>query len=202
MKRLLVVAVTCLAAVSYAAANKNVAKPDAKPEVFYVYSDKGVRTNHYVPSGWMGDHGDLSMNDGFSKDCADGKTCIEIKYSGKATQGANWAGIFWQHPANNWGDKAGGFDLTGYKKLSFWARGAKGGEKINEIFVGGITGEHGDSDKVATGPIDLTKEWKQYTMNISEANLSHIVGGFGWAASRDYNQDGFAIYLDEIRFER
>jgi len=39
------------------------------------------------------------------------------------------------------------------KKLSFWARGDKGGEKIAEFKVGGITGEHGDSDSASIGPV-------------------------------------------------
>src|SRR5580765_446012 len=63
--------------------------------VFYIYSDKGARVNHYIPSGWMGDYGDLKIDDGNTTDPADGKTCVKITYTGKATQGANWAGIFW-----------------------------------------------------------------------------------------------------------
>src|SRR5579862_8735661 len=153
--------------------------------VFYVYSDKGARTNHYIPSGWMGDYGDLKLDDGNTNDPADGKTCIKITYSGKATQGANWAGIFWQHPANNWGEKPGGYDLSAYKRLTFWARGEEGGEKVAEFKVGGITGEHGDSDSGAVGPITLTKDWKKYTLDLADKNLSHIIGGFGLSASRD-----------------
>src|SRR5689334_19700152 len=57
--------------------------------VFYIYSDKGARVNHFVPSGWMGDYGDLKIDDGSTTDPADGKTCVKITYSGKATQGAN-----------------------------------------------------------------------------------------------------------------
>ncbi len=50
----------------------------------------------------------LKIDDGNTTDPADGKTCIKITYSGQATQGANWTGVFWQHPANNWGEKPGG----------------------------------------------------------------------------------------------
>ncbi|HVO33385.1 MAG TPA: hypothetical protein VMU17_05665 [Elusimicrobiota bacterium] len=169
---------------------------------FYVYSDKGARVNHFIPSGWMGDYGDIKIDDGNTNDPADGKTCIKITYSGKATQGANWAGIFWQHPANNWGDKPGGFDLSSMKRLTFWARGEEGGEKVAEFKVGGITGEHGDSDSASIGPVTLTKEWKKYTIDLADKNLSHIVGGFCWSASRDDNPNGFVIYLDEIRYEQ
>lgn len=170
-------------------------------KTFYVYADKGSPLNHFIPSGWMGDYGDLRIDDAFGQSPQSGKTSIKISYSGKATQGANWAGIFWQNPANNWGDKPGGYDLSAYKRLTFWARGTDGTEKINEFKVGGITGDNGDSDAANIGPITLTKEWKQYTIDLSDKNLTHMVGGFCWSASRDENPNGFTIYLDEIRFE-
>ncbi len=168
---------------------------------FYVYSDKGAKVNHFAPSGWMGDYGDIKVDDGNTEDPADGKTAIKISYTGKATQGANWAGVFWQHPANNWGDKPGGFDLSSMKRLTFWAKGSQGGEKVSEFKVGGITGEHGDSDSGSIGPVVLSKEWKKYTIELADKNLSHIVGGFCWSASRDDNPNGFTIYLDEVRYE-
>src|SRR3954462_4935999 len=74
---------------------------------FYVYADKGARVNHFAPSGWMGDYGDRKLNDGDSENPADGKTAVKVSYSGKGAQGANWSGIFWQQPPNNWGDKPG-----------------------------------------------------------------------------------------------
>src|SRR5689334_188486 len=94
-------------AATVAAAPKAKAKTtdSSVKNTFYVYSDKGARVNHFIPSGWMGDYGDLKLDDGNTNDPADGKTCIKVTYSGKATQGANWSGIFWQHPANNWGEK-------------------------------------------------------------------------------------------------
>jgi hypothetical protein len=45
----------------------------------------------------------------------------------KATQGVGWMVIYWQQPPNNLGDRKGGYDLTGAKQLSFWARGEVGG---------------------------------------------------------------------------
>lgn len=199
MKRT-ILSVLCCAVMTQAvlAAKKSSEKP---ADVFYVYSDKGNPRNHYIPSGWMGDYGDLKLDDGSREDCADGLSCIKWTYSAKKAQGANWAGCFWQHPANNWGEKPGGFDLTGFKRLTFWARGTTGKEVIAEFKIGGITGTHGDSDAASIGPVTLTKEWKKYTIDLSDKNLSKIVGGFAWAASGDDNPDGFVLYLDEIRFE-
>ena len=117
------------------------------------------------------------------------------------TQGAGWAGIYWQQPANNWGEKKGGYNLTGASKLTFWARGANGGEKIAEFKVGGITGEFPDSDSASIGPIELNKEWQKYTIDLKDRDMSHIIGGFCWAASKDDNPNGFVMYLDDIIYE-
>ena len=185
-----------------AQSDQKVAADASVKNVFYVYSDKGAKVNHFTPSGWMGDYGDVKVDDSNTTDPADGKTCIKITYSAKGTQGAGWTGVFWQHPSNNWGEKAGGFDLSAYKRLTFWARGEQGGEKIAEFKMGGITGEHGDSDSASVGPIVLTKDWKKYTIDLSDKNLSHIIGGFAWSASRDDNPNGFVAYLDEIRYEQ
>lgn len=169
-------------------------------KVFYVYQDKGSRLNHFAPSGWMGDYGDIKINDGDVENPEDGKTSFKVSYLAKGTQGANWAGIFWQMPPNNWGERAGGYDISGFKKLTFWAK-APEGAKIAEFKVGGITGTFGDSDAQSIGPVELTKDWKKYTIDLAGKDLTHIIGGFCWSASRDDNPNGFTIYLDEVRFE-
>jgi hypothetical protein len=177
------------------------AKSTSQANYFYVYSDKGARTNHFAPSGWMGDYGDIKLNDASALNPADGRTAIMVTYSAKGSQGANWSGMFWQHPPNNWGEKPGGYDLSAFKRLTFWARGEKGGEKIAEFKTGGITGQYGDSDTANIGPVVLTTDWKKYTIDLAGRNLSHVVGGFCWAASRDDNPEGFVMHLDEVRFE-
>lgn len=200
--KIMMLAVVLSAQAVTAAKTPAVKKSPATDSNFYVYSDKGARTNHFAPSGWMGDYSDLKIEDGSTDSPADGRTAVKWTYSAKGSQGANWAGVFYQQPPNNWGDKPGGYDLTGFKRLTFWARGAAGGEKIAEFKVGGITGEHGDSDAETIGPIELTKTWKKYTIELAEKNLANVVGGFCWSASRDDNPNGFALFLDEIRFEK
>jgi hypothetical protein len=212
---------------SLSAAEKGGKPADTDP-MFYVFTEKGSRLNHYIPSGWMGDFGDLKINNGWTKGVGKPKdakaaakkmpknkdgsamaeekdeTCLQISYSGERKQGHGWAGIYWQHPANNWGDKRGGYNLTGYKKMTFWARGDKGGETIDKFFMGGISGqtEEGDSDEASVSPVTLTKEWKFYTVDLTGLDLSHIIGGFGFAANADANPDGFTLYVDEIRYEK
>src|SRR5579864_3583172 len=102
-------------------------------KLFYIYTDHRASANHFVPSGWMGDYGDIRVDDASKDDPADGKTCIRFTYTADGSQGFGWAGVYWQQPENNWGNKRGGFDLTGMKRLTFWARGAAGGEEIGEF---------------------------------------------------------------------
>ena len=79
----------------------------------------------YIPSGYMGNTKAISMQ----ADCADnphtGKVCTKVEYK----EGGNWAGVVWQSPANDWGEKPGGYDLTGATKLTFWARGPRGARR-------------------------------------------------------------------------
>jgi hypothetical protein len=170
-------------------------------KVFNIYTDKASPGNHYVPSGWMGDFGDIKVNDRWMENSYSGTTSIRIEYLPRRSQGAGWMGIYWQNPANNWGSKKAGFDLTGAKKLSFWVRGEKGGEIISEFKMGGITGEFSDSDSAGIGPAMLTQEWKKYEIDLRGKDLSHIIGGFCLSANAEDNPNGFVVYLDDIKYE-
>ncbi len=177
-------------------ANENGFKP------FNVYLDKGTRDNHYVPSGFMPTGNCLSFDDRWTEKCHAGSTCIKIEYDIQCSrEDQKWAGIYWLNPSNNWGEKKGGYDLTGANKLTFWAKGAEGGEQINEFTIGGITGDYPDSDLAVIGPILLSSEWRKYTIDLRGKNLSHISAGFAWSTSEEVNYDSCTFYLDNIRFE-
>jgi len=171
------------------------------PRKFYVYADRGYFKNHFVPSGWMGDHGDIKFNDGCRENPYSRRTCVRVDYSAKRKQGAGWAGVCWQEPANNWGNIPGGHDLTGAEKLSFYARGEKGGEVITEFKMGGIQGEFSDSTSASIGPVVLTPEWEKYTIDLKNEDLSRVIGGFAFVVSEMENPDGAIFYIDEIKYE-
>ena len=174
----------------------------AEPKTFNVYTEKGSKDNRFYPSGWMGDYGDIKLDVACKEKPHSGSTCIKITYTAEQKQGAGWAGMYWQNPPNNWGTEPGGFDLTGAARLVFWARGAKGGEKITEFKVGGITGEFADTGSASIGNIILPPEWNQYSIDLTKMNLSRISGGFCWAANLQDNPNGFTIYLDDIYYEK
>jgi hypothetical protein len=177
----------------------DVKKAQAMP--FYIYADRSSMVNHFIPSGWLGDYGDMKYNGACKEDPYLGDSCIKIIYNGKGAQGARWAGIYWQNPANNWGTVDAGVDLSKANQLTFWARGEKGGERIEEFKVGGIMGEFSDSDTAGIGPVILNKEWTLYAIDLKGKDLSYVIGGFCWATNADVNPDGATFYLDEIRYE-
>jgi hypothetical protein len=169
---------------------------------FYVYADNGSLDNHFIPSGWMPPAAarDIKVNGNWTEAPYSGASCIRVEY--KSTGG--WAGIYWQQPANNWGTVPNaGFNLQGATKLTFWAKGETGTEMINEFKMGGMSaGEYPDSDSASIMSIQLTKEWKKYEIDLRGRDLSHVIGGFGWAANIDSNPQGVVFYLDDIRYEK
>lgn len=190
----------------YYAYDPELTKEEAKLNFpFYVYADAGSLDNHFIPSGWMPATAakDLKLDINWKNLPFSGDSCIRVEY--KNNSGTRWAGIYWQQPANNWGSVPNaGFSLQGATKLTFWARGDKGGEIINEFKVGGISsGEYIDSDSVSIGPVQLTKDWKQYEIDLRGKDLSYIIGGFAWATNIDVNDpEGVVFYLDDIKYEK
>lgn len=172
--------------------NSSVKKARSFP--FYVYKDGYSKLNHFFPSGWMGDFDDMSYNDAWPVNPKSGKTCFRIRYSAKGSRGFGWAGIYWQDPINNWnvGALQGGYDLTGAKKLKFYARGQNGGEMV-EFQVGGMTTETRTS-----GVLSLNRQWLPYEIDLEGMDLSVVNGGFNAIYNRGNNPDGCVFYLDDI----
>ena len=62
-------------------------------------------------------------------------------------------------------------------------------------------GEFSDSDSAVIGPVILTKDWQQYTIDLKGKDMSYVIGGFCWSANIDNNPEGATFYLDEIKYE-
>jgi len=176
------------------------AETDILPQPFYIYLDKDSHENSFCPSGWMGDIDCITFDDNWKINPHSGLTCIRIVYNPYDSK-LKWAGIYWQNSPNNWGFKEGSLDLTGAKRLTFWARGEKGEEVIEKFRIGGIIGHYPDSDMAYISPVKLTKEWKKYSIDLEKKDLTYISGGFCWVAKIEGNQEGLIFYLDDIRYE-
>ncbi len=168
-----------------------------RPALPLVVYDEADRTRPpYAPSGWMGNTRGLKLE----LDCRErphaGKTCIRATY----TPGNEWAGVVWQHPANDWGDVPGGYDLKGARRVTFWARGEEGGETVNFGLGGmGAGKKFPDTGKAALDGVRLTREWKSYAIDVSSADLARILSGFVFSLAGQGAPKTF--YLDDIVVE-
>jgi len=107
--------------------------------------------------------------------------------------------VVWQSPPDDWGDKPGGLDLTGSTRLTFWARGAVGGEKVS--FGYGLLGIDKRYHDSATGKVEtvLAPEWRAYALPLSGKDLSCIKTGFYWTVGGQGAPVTF--FLDDVRYE-
>ncbi len=150
----------------------------------------------YVPTGWMGNVKAIQLDPKCADDPHEGKTCLRVTYQDTK----DWGGVVWQSPPNDWGDLPGGYDLSGAKRLTFWARGAHGGEIVSFEF-GLIAADKPfhDSAKGKLDRVTLTDEWTRYTIDLLGKDLSRIKTGFCWVVAADGKPITFD--LDDIRFE-
>ena len=108
---------------------------------FDVYTDVGSGGNHFVHRAMMGSH--VTIDDSASQIVHTGTTAISNTFSGRGTDWGGWSfqngymtddGILHE----NWGTiPDAGYDLEGATKITFWARGAVGGERV-EFFAFGV----------------------------------------------------------------
>jgi len=159
----------------------------------------------FSPSGWMGDGGGesgkkyLSYKSEPSEMNGEKIVIIRIEY----TQGEKgWAGIYWQYPDGNWGDKPGR-TLIGAKQISFYAKG-EGGDEIVEFKAGGIANPdkpYKDSFEKPLGKVILSKNWTKYVIDLSNVDLSNVIGAFAWIASGTDNKGHVVTYIAKLLIE-
>jgi len=89
-----------------------------------------------------------------------------------------FGGFCWKNRAGNEGEAAGdNLSAAGYRRISFWARGEKGGE-VAEFRAGGLGNvktRHRDSFDVSAGKIKLGAGWHDYTIFVKDADLSSVI---------------------------
>lgn len=187
----------------------------------YVYRDFGDTENHYTQKALMaGMDASLvrDMNENWQENPYSGSSCIRCE---QITHEGDWGGWLFLNgylpegsnvPELNDGTVDGqGLDLSGAERLTFFARGEKGGEQVEFFTCGfGYNSEWNaqvvpfpdSSMKRSTGVVTLTQEWTQFSIDLSSADMSSIVCGFGYVLKGNVPSDREKVcYLDEIRFE-
>jgi hypothetical protein len=149
----------------------------------------------YVASGWMGDVSAIDMDFCWGNYAYEGDTCVRVSFNKKG----GWGGAVWSDPPNDWGQLPGGWDLSKATNLSFYARGEKGGERVN--FQMGLLRRkpYSDSAHGSTGTTILTDNWKRYNIPLKKKDLSCVKTGFAWIV-RD-PKEPVVFFLDRIQYE-
>ena len=187
----------------------------------YVYRDFGDTENHYTQKALMAGTDVLlvhDMDENWSDAPYSGRNCIRCE---QVTREGDWGGWLFLNgylpegskvPELNDGTADGqGLDLRGAERLTFFAKGEKGGEQV-EFFTCGfgfnsewkipVVAFPDSSTKRSTGVVTLTREWTQFSIDLSSADMSSIVCGFGYVLKGNAFGNGEKVfYLDEIRFE-
>jgi hypothetical protein len=165
-------------------------------------------SDHFSPTGYMGDGTTVGVVDMVAAVCpsrAPSATgdCYRIVYTPPSPPMNQWAGVYWQYPANNWGAYPGHAVEAGAMRARVWARGEHGGETIT-FKVGGIadsTQPHHDSIQVAAPPITLTTSWQAFEVDFAGASYSEVLGGFAWIVNLPAGAPStqpIVFYLDGI----
>ena len=167
------------------------------PFPFILYSDYGKQAVYYTPSGMLGARESTVLDENCLVEPHKGASCIMASFTDARTQG----GVAWQAPADNWGAVPGGYNLTGAKKVTFWARKD---DQVSEAYVTFGVGmeskeRYADTATATTGKMRLTPKWKRFTIPLEDMDLSRIITAFVWSV--DTQDVPVVFYLDDIVFE-
>ncbi len=160
-----------------------------------IYTDAGAQLP-FSPSGWMGNVGSMKLGFDSTVRPHSGKTCI--KWDLSATN--SWGAIAWQNPEGDWGDKPGGYDLTGAKKLVVWARGENGGEELS-LALGIIKSDkkYFDTAIVDGGKRKLTTLWQKFEIPLTGKDLTRVKTGL--VMTLNSGEKPATVYIDDISIE-
>jgi hypothetical protein len=111
----------------------------------------------------------------------------------------------------NVGDPAGAYagaifrtssprDLSGFDALTFWAKATQA-YTINDIGFGQDFGENKYQAEIS-GSLQLTTNWRKYTIPIPDPSKLTSETGLLWFAEGPQNGMGYTFWLDDVKFEK
>lgn len=165
-----------------------------------------VVSEYYSPDGFFGD-GETRGKVKLEKSCparAPGALgdCYTITYQPGIKQ---YAGIFWQHPHNNWGDRPGHLVTPGATRITLQARAARAGQGIT---VGGGQADSKplhDSFQLEEVTLPLTEQWAAHQIPFRGADYqgeSGVIGAFMVKVFAGDTDAAITFYLDDIRWAK
>ena len=184
----------------------------------YVYKNFASSVNHYTQKAKIfGQFGGnvRDMDENWTEDAVSGSS-IRCEQDTVLSDWGGWMFLNGYLPAGETVPRLNdgltddqGLDLSGADSLRFFARGEQGGEKVEFFTAGFGWDEWGNktvpcpdsAKKHSLGFVTLTREWKEYVIDLRNADMSYIICGFGFVLSGEKSGHGTSVfYLDEIRF--
>jgi hypothetical protein len=159
-------------------------------------------SDYFSPDGFFGD-GETRGQLDLVKSCPERAPgaqgdCYTITYRPGVKR---FAGIFWQHPHNNWGDRTGHRIAPGATKVSLQARGPAG----QLISVGGGQQDSQpmhDDFQLEEVSLPLTEGWARQEIPFRGMTYaSGVIGAFLVSLKAGDKDDPVTFYLDDIRWE-
>src|SRR5262245_38572430 len=119
-------------------------------------------------------------------------------------ESVGWAGVYWQSPANNWGQDRPQPVLSNARRVSFAAAGDVAGMDLT-ILVGGLRGSDPDGAPLPYGDtfgvtevVTLGTEMGKFEVALpADASFSYVLGAFGFSLTAD-GASSRTIFLDDI----
>ena len=204
------------------------AKPDAvsalkgllatNDDKLYVYQDAAMGWNRFTIKTWVGENGikPPDMNEYYDQDALGGISSIKAQMDFSVQ---SWGGYIFTNgflkpqgtePEPSSGNIFSHQDLSDATKISFYAKGKEGGEKVS-FFCGGMgyndfgpSMPYSDSTgMINSDAVALSNEWGKYSISLSGKDTGGIGYGFGWIAHAGDNRgkEQIEFYLDEICYE-
>ena len=160
---------------------------------FYVYKDG--ENDPYAATAFMGNYKAMTVDTQHKSIVHSGHAALKISYK----QEHDWYGLGVVDPANDWGEILGGYNVSGAKKFTFWAKASK--KNVVATIGFGLIGKDKPFPDTAKKSVEikLTTKWKKYVISTKKLDLSCIRSGLTiFSSSFRSGQD---IFIDDVVFE-
>jgi hypothetical protein len=168
-------------------------------------------SQHFAPSGHMGDGAEAGFvtahvtNERCKPRLAGARgDCYTFSYvPGELL----WAGVYWQHPANNWGSRPGRVLEPGATRVRFMAASNTPDLPV-QFIAGGIRDRQktfADRFRVTSFEL-LSTDWQEFTLDLSGQSVESVIGAFAWVATFPAGTDRataepILVHLDDVVWE-
>ena len=170
----------------------------------YIHQDANL-PGQFIPSGFMPDGTGIEQNVAETNAPHSGKNCVRVKCD---LSNKEWVGVYFLL-SGKW-EPSQPFNLLeklGAKKgdpvkCRFWARSADGA--VVQFKVGGVgNGKVRDSlaFPAASDWLVLGPKWTMYEIDVTNEDMTSLVGGFTWTCDRAHNLNkNITFDIDDVYY--